>query len=315
MVGHGDEKNPRTSMASDLVGPITIDKGERGCRRPRAMSAQQQEPRRHRSPRTSPACSSFTGKEHELRWPHGDFRGGVQAFQNEYSKLQCESLTAKFDKFVSFKEGQKENQNAKIDKILCDKNVFIDDSKVDERKQLAQRNVLMGTSMSVDNLEGGTFINGPGEVKTLGKGNAALETAPDPKAAPAKQEWKLTHVKFTQRMFSNTKSATKNAIFYGDNSGVEVFHFATTLINDKMNADKPGKDQLYLRCGILQVEGKQFVDRTTQYMVAKQNVEFQDKYSATRISRKIREHRDCDLREPRQSRLTCLDRPQISAVT
>jgi hypothetical protein len=60
---------------------------------------------------------------------------------------------------------------------------------------------------------------------------------------------------------------------------VEVFHFATTDINAKMDPDRPSKDQLYLRCGELQVEGRQFVDRTTQHMIAKYNVEFRtDQY-------------------------------------
>jgi hypothetical protein len=140
---------------------------------------------------------------------------------------------------------------------------------------------MFGTLLTVDNLEGGTNLSGPGEVRLLARGNSGLNigTPIDPKAPPAQQEWKLTHVKFADRMFSNTKAATKNAIFRGHNSGVEVFHFATTDINAKMNADRPAKDQLYLRCGELHVEGRQFVDRTTQSMIAKHNVEFRtDKY-------------------------------------
>lgn len=285
MVVHGDAKNLAHVEMGELTlwGPIvTVDKGEN-----RADVA-------GRGAMRVPSNKNLDGtdapkgnggmliihwnKDMKFDGRMAIFDGGVQAYQNEYSKLQCENLTTVFDKFVSFADGQKAS-GAKIDKIICDRNLFIDDSKVDERKQLVQRNVLMGTEMKVDNLEGGTFIGGPGEVRTLGKGNASLNAAPEPNAPPSKQEWKLTHVKFTDRMFSNTKAATKNAIFRGFNSGVEVFHFATTDINAKMNADKPGKDQLYLRCGELHVEGKQFAERTTQYMVAKQNVEFRtDKY-------------------------------------
>ena len=205
------------------------------------------------------------------------FQGGVQAQQQDsFSKLKCENLTAYLDKFVSFTEGQG-NQSAKIDRIMCDKNVYIDDTKFDDRKQRTQETRLQGTHLSMDNQEGPTNISGPGQTWVLAKGNAGLEIAPlapGGNTAPTPLVWKLTHIKFTDRMYSNSKAANKNATFYGHNSGVEVFHFPTTDINAKMDPDRVPKDGLFLRCGVLHVESKQARDRTTQYMVAQQNCEF-----------------------------------------
>src|SRR5581483_9560950 len=97
--------------------------------------------------------------------------------QDSYSSMKCENMTAILDRFISFQEGQKSSQSAKIDKIFCDKNVFIDDSKVDEKKALTQRSLLQGTLLKVDNLDGGTRLSGPGEVRLLAKGNGTLEIA------------------------------------------------------------------------------------------------------------------------------------------
>ena len=111
-------------------------------------------------------------------------------------------------------------------------------------------------------------------MRLLAKGSADQNFGPPPggvqqKAGPAKQEWKLTHVKFSQQMTSNTKANTKKATFYGSNSGVEVFHFPTLNIDDNMDPDRPKKDSIHLRCDVLEVEGKQAGERTTQTMIAK----------------------------------------------
>ena len=204
---------------------------------------------------------------------YANFIGGVEAHQDDaYSKLLCEEMTATLDKFVSFKEGQKKGKSAKIDRIVCDKRIYIDDAKVDERNQLVQRNILQGAVL-VNRQDGATDLVGPGIVRTLALGGSDTALAPAPAGAPAKADpkqavWKQTRVDFRDRMFSNTKANTKNAKFYGDNSGVDVYHFPTTDINEVMNANKPPKDGFYLQCDVLTVEGRQNGNKTTQYMVA-----------------------------------------------
>jgi len=191
------------------------------------------------------------------------FNGGVQAFQQDsYSKMQCEKCGRTSISSFLFKEGQKENQNAKIDKILCDKNVFIDDSTVERTQAVGTTQPLHGTDLRVEQPGRRNESHWAGVVRLLAKGNAALNGAPPAGAAPAKLEWKLTQVNFSQRMFSNIKANTKEREILWLQQGRRVFHFATTDINAKMNADRPAKDQLYLRCGILFVEGRQTGERT-----------------------------------------------------
>jgi hypothetical protein len=211
------------------------------------------------------------------------FYGGVQAVEKgARSGVLCETLTAYTDKHVSFKEGQKEKQSAKIDKLVFDKNVYIDDTKTDAKDQFVQRAIARGRLMT--NFEGGrSSLHGPGEVKLLAMGSADQGIAPPQgvKPNPAKMEWKLTHVKFRETMHANTAEGHKKAIFYGSNEGVEVFHFPTIKIDDKFDPDRPPQDGVYLRCGILEVEEKQAGQRITHILIAKQNVTFRtDKYLA-----------------------------------
>ena len=55
-----------------------------------------------------------------------EFNGGVEAYQDNAS-LKCQGLQVTLDRYVSFKEGQKENQNAKVEKLVCDHKVWIED--------------------------------------------------------------------------------------------------------------------------------------------------------------------------------------------
>ncbi len=212
------------------------------------------------------------------------YYGGVQVHENgAYSRGLCQVLTAKLDKHVSFKEGQKDKQNAKLDRLVFDRNVFIEDYKFDEKKQPLQYNKLLGQVL-INREEGPTNVTGPGWVRLLAKGAADQGLAPQPasvvaKPAPAKLEWKLTHIKFSESMDSNTKNNLKKTTFYGLNGGVEVCHFPTIDIDANMDPDRPPENGLYLRSDTLVVEGKQTADRTTQIMIAERNVTFRtDKY-------------------------------------
>ena len=209
------------------------------------------------------------------------FYGGVQATEKgARSGVLCQTLHIYLDKPVSFKEGQKDKQDAKIDRMVFERNVFIDDTKVDEKQQFVQRTIMEGREL-INYDDGRARLVGPGTIRNLGKGAAEQGVPPPPgvKTPPAKMEWKLTHVKFRESMHSNSADGNKKATFYGHNEGVEVFHFPTIKIEEKMNPDRPPLDGLYLRCGILEVEGKQAAERTTHIMIARENVTFRtDKY-------------------------------------
>ena len=106
------------------------------------------------------------------------YRGDVQASEKGgYSRLLCKELTAILDKYVSFKEGQKDKDSAKIDRLVCDKNVYVDDSKVIDvngKKELERRTILQGTTLI--NYDGGrAHLKGFGEVRTLAQGSRRPE--------------------------------------------------------------------------------------------------------------------------------------------
>ena len=203
---------------------------------------------------------------------YASFHGGVQAHQNGgYSRLLCQDMTAMLDSVVSFKEPKKGDPSqpaAKIDRIICDQKVFIDDVKIDLKKQLERRTILEGREATMNNLESTMNLAGPGRVRTLGKGSADLAGGAAPNAKP---EWKLTRIDFMMRMGSRTEGKNKIATFYGD---VEVQYFPSIDIQAVMNINSPPKDGLYLRCGILTVESRENEAKTTQNLIAQQDVYF-----------------------------------------
>jgi hypothetical protein len=219
------------------------------------------------------------------------FFGGIQAFQDSaYSYLKCEDMTVTLDRFVSLKEGQKNGQNAKMDHIHCDKNVYVSDSKVKidnsrvkDKVQLVQHNIIEGVYLkSYD--DDRTFVGAPGRVRTLGLGGSDAAIGPGPANADAKsQVWKQTRVDFSESMVSVKKGDTRNATFYGRNSGVVVYHFPTTDIMANMNVDHPPKDGMYMQCDFLQVTAQEHDGKTLHQMVAKgDSVYFKtDKYVGT----------------------------------
>lgn len=213
------------------------------------------------------------------------FAGGVQVHENgTYNAAKCDSLMAILDQTILFKESNKEKnkQSAKLDRLVFDKEVYIEEYRFDENKQPLQYNKLKGWTL-YNREDGPTNVTGPGFVKMLAKGAADQGFMQPPpgvnaKPAPAK-EWKLTHVNFSDSMYTNSKANLKKTTFYGSSNGVEVFHFATTDIDAKMDPDRPPENGLYLRCEMLTIEGKEEAGRTTQTMIGERNVHFRtDKY-------------------------------------
>src|SRR5205807_615495 len=63
---------------------------------------------------------------------HADFHGGVVAYQDD-SSLRCQDLEVMLDRPVSFKDGQKGGQEAKVEKMLCWLKVDVKEEKKDEK--------------------------------------------------------------------------------------------------------------------------------------------------------------------------------------
>src|SRR5262249_32252319 len=71
------------------------------------------------------------------------FYGGIEAKQEDASLL-CNNLQVKLDRLVSFKEGQKKDESAKADKIVCELKVHVVEEIFDQQKKLIKYQALKG---------------------------------------------------------------------------------------------------------------------------------------------------------------------------
>lgn len=178
------------------------------------------------------------------------FEGGVQAEQ-ENSRLSCQTMHVEFDRPVSLRDGEKRDSNAKVDRLVCDKSVMVEDCELQGEK-LQKRQRFEGRELNVDNTEGIARGSGPGVVRIVQAG-AGPDIGPPPapgKPAPPKRpdEMKLTRVTFGARMWANNKTHT--AIFY---ENVEVVSVPGDNIDADPNLDQLPEGGLYLRCDQLKV--------------------------------------------------------------
>src|SRR5262249_30874494 len=195
------------------------------------------------------------------------FKGGVQA-QQDSGKLLCMALQVELDREVSFREGQKGGQSAKVKKLVCDQKVSIVDEVQNDGK-LEKYQSLIATYLIVDNQDGPTNATGPGRVEILGMGTDEM---PDPNARPAAPgqakvaQLMLTRIEYESRMSSNSKDNTRTSRFY-DN--VHVFHKPSARPNIRMDPDNMGKDGFWLRSDLLTVYTRVLTDgRNSQEMWA-----------------------------------------------
>lgn len=205
---------------------------------------------------------------------YADFQGGVVAYQDN-SKMQCQNLQVTLDKAVSFKNGQKSGQTAKVERILCDRNVYIVDEKKDDKGGLLQYDRFEAVELAMNNQEGRTTASGPGTVNHIARGPADPGLAPPANGGPpanAKEEIKLTRVTYYDQMSSIKKPDSRTATFYGN---VEVFHVAGSDADVKLVPDKLPKGGFYLRCDLLSVYTKTVSEgKASQMMHAKGKVDF-----------------------------------------
>jgi lipopolysaccharide export system protein LptA len=222
---------------------------------------------------------------------HAVFSGGIQAEQDS-ARLACESMQVFLDHPVSFKEGEKGSQAAKVKTLVCDRKVRFEDSKR-QGPTLHAYSFNECRVLSLDNETGVVTSSGPGEVRLLQRGGVELGApgapagarppSPGPRPAgpggtgptPAGSELKLTRVRYTGRMVANNKERT--ALFL-DN--VEVVHLPTDNPHVAIDLDHrqlpPG--WMYLRCEKLLVRKVVDGGQTGQQMDAftKVVVEAQD---------------------------------------
>jgi hypothetical protein len=218
------------------------------------------------------------------------FHGGVVAYQEqENSMLRCKSLEVTLDRVVSFKDGQKGGQQAKVQQLVGSLDVYVVDTTRDPQGKLVRYQRLIGRGLEMKNLDGVTIATGPGKVYLLQYGSpeetvpgqtsppasAAKPKSTAPHAPEAGKELNLTRIDFGGRMFSTdnaNKTKDRTTKFY-DN--VEVFHQPANNPDVKVDPDHPPKGGLYLRCSLLTVFSRALPDgKTTQLMRAEHSVSF-----------------------------------------
>jgi lipopolysaccharide export system protein LptA len=183
-----------------------------------------------------------------------EFRRGVQAEQ-QTSRLLCENLQVSFDRPISLKEGEKNGARAKVDKLVCDQSVQMEDL-VRTGGKLESYKRLVAPEVAIDNTDGTANVPGPGEVRTiqLSTGDGPLASPPQrgQRASAANQnaraEPELTHVRFAGRMQVNNRQRT--AYFYDH---VEVIHVPSDQPDLRVDIDHPPPGCMYMRSEKLHV--------------------------------------------------------------
>jgi lipopolysaccharide export system protein LptA len=192
-------------------------------------------------------CMVFNGKEAE-------FHGGVQAEQGN-ARVQCQSMQVYLDRAVSLKGEDKGQPPAKVQNVVCDQAVRIEDTQVEDGK-FQRYTRLEAPEVTHDNADGVVTCVGPGVARILqhstdeaggaGAASAAQRTPARKPGAP--DELKLTIVKFKDRMWGN--NANRVAIFYGD---VDLFNLPANDPNATLDIAHIPEGALYLHCDQLKV--------------------------------------------------------------
>ena len=219
----------------------------------------------------------FSGK-------HAEFSGDIQAEQEE-ARLASQGLQVFFDTPISLKEGTKRDSSPKVEHIVCDRQVRVEET-IREKDKLVRFQRIVAVTLSMNRLEredlpAGTTptatlptdaptreknevrATGPGEVRYLqrGGGGDSFDLKPrapaqpvganSPKPGQAKPveeaKMKMTHISFLKSMYANNRSNT--ATFLEE---VRVLHFPCEDPNVEVELenvlDKLPPDAIFLRC-------------------------------------------------------------------
>jgi hypothetical protein len=214
-----------------------------------------------------------------------EFQGGVVAYQEDAS-LRSQNMQVTLDRAVSFKEGQKDGQNAKVEILACDGKVFILEEKKDAKGNREKYSRLECTQIRLDNTVELVNASGPGRIINISPGSeeelagpgtpgaGGQSNAVKPPTAPTakNQELQFTRIDYLTRMYSNNKDNVRISRFY-DN--VEVYHAPGDRPDMKMDPGHPPKGGFYMRCEKLDVYTRKIGEgKTSQYMTAERKVTF-----------------------------------------
>jgi lipopolysaccharide export system protein LptA len=200
---------------------------------------------------------------------------GVRADQ-DYSHMTCNTLQVYLDRKVSLREGDRGTPPAKVQQLICEGNVWVEDSTYRDGRLIAHRS-MKGLELSLDNdadkADSIVQLEGPGCVRIFqlgdrgevipglqpGRGNNTAPAKVRSKTGKTEEETKLTQVTFQGKMIANNKQGI--ATFFQD---VVVVHVPTENRDLLINEIKPPEGSIRLSCVQLQVLGHKLKDGTTQ---------------------------------------------------
>jgi lipopolysaccharide export system protein LptA len=201
--------------------------------------------------------------------------GGVRADQDN-SHMACTTLQVYLDRKVSLREGDRGAPPAKVQQLICEGNVWVEDSTYRDGRLVAHRS-MRGVELSLDNdadkSDSIVQVEGPGWVRIFqlgdrgevvpglqpGGGNNIAPAKARSKTGKTEEEFKLTQVTFQGKMIANNKQGI--ATFFQD---VVVVHVLTENKDLPINEIKPPEGSIRLSCAQLQVLGHKLKDGTTQ---------------------------------------------------
>ncbi len=211
------------------------------------------------------------------------FQKGVQAFQEpegnkagkrEISAMKCENMQVTLDQTISFKDGQKPGENAKVEKVVCDDKVFIEDIvRVGNNDKIQSYSRLIARQVEVNNASNrfvARALLGQGQVDYLG-----LSANEAPGAKSTVPITNLTRVQNWEYLVSLGTATGRESTFIGD---VEVFHVPSEDPNVSLQTAKIPKDGFYLRCANLKIFSQKIEGtggKMKQNIIARDKVQFQ----------------------------------------
>jgi len=210
---------------------------------------------------------------------NAQFFGNIRAEQND-GHLACQNMQVVLDHMVSLREGNKKAAPAKVQQLLCDRDVWVEDAtmvggKINSYKRMDCRQLAVDND--TDTEESQAQVSGPGKVRIFQLGQKGNELSPSPnrpatgspgprKGGPQTQggpkgdeQHELTQVSFQSRMTANNKRGM--ATFY---DRVIVIKVPTEDPDLKIEEDRPPKESMYLSCERLEVYNHKLPDGTSK---------------------------------------------------
>jgi hypothetical protein len=211
-------------------------------------------------------------KEMYFNGQSAQFRSGVRAAQDN-GHLACDNMTVNLDRKVSLREGDKGSQPARVQQLVCENDVWVED-RTYRGKLLVNSSLLSCPELVLDNdsdipgekPSSKVRAGGPGQVRLFRLGaKDNFYSDPRPPAGQGgkkEEEFKLTIVHYRDRMYADNGSGV--AHFFGQ---VLAVHVPTNNPDLRINPNRPPPNFMMLTCERLEVLKLKKADGSSQQVM------------------------------------------------